>query len=56
MNSWSEVPTSGGAQQGSMVNEVFGEGAWGQFMSKGRKIIYKRNDEMWIYMKDYSTR
>ena len=56
MNSWSEVPTSGGAQQGSIVNEVFGERAWGQFMSKGREIIYKRNDEMWIYMKDHSTR
>ncbi len=54
MNSWSEMGSS--RSIGSRVNEVFGGGAWGRFMSKAQKIVYKRNDEMWIYMKDYSTR
>ena len=57
LNSWADMGSSGPQGNiGSRVNEVFGESAWGQFMSKGRKIIYKRNDEMRIYMKDYSTR
>ena len=54
MNSWSEMGSS--RSTGSRVNEVFGGGAWGRFMSKAQKIVYKRNDEMWIYMKDHSTR
>jgi len=54
MNSWSEMASS--RSTGSRINEVFGGGAWGRFMSKAQKIIYKRNDEMWIYMKDHSTR
>ena len=54
MNSWSEMGSS--RSIGSRVNEVFGGGAWGRFMSKAQKIVYKRNDEMWIYMKDHSTR
>ncbi|MDP6433482.1 MAG: hypothetical protein QGI15_04085 [Candidatus Scalindua sp.] len=57
LNGWGDMGSSGPqGNVGSRVNEVFGERAWGQFMSKGRKIIYKRNDEMRIYMKDYSTR
>ena len=57
LNCWADMGSSGPQGNiGSRVNEVFGESAWGQFMSKGRKIIYKRNDEMRIYMKDYSTR
>ena len=54
MNSWSEMGSSRSTV--SRVNEVFGGGAWGRFMSKAQKIVYKRNDEMWIYMKDHSTR
>ena len=54
MNSWSEMASS--RSTGSRINEVFGGGAWGRFMSKAQKIVYKRNDEMWIYMKDHSTR
>jgi len=54
MNSWGDMTPSGGV--GSAFNEVFGERAWGQFMSRAQKIIYRRNDEMWLYLKDYSTR
>tara|TARA_B100001123_G_C15120497_1_gene951146 strand:- start:250 stop:1005 length:756 start_codon:yes stop_codon:yes gene_type:complete len=57
LNNWADMSSSG-PQKGDeyRVTEVFGERAWDQFISKGQKIIYKRNDEMRVYMKDYSTR
>lgn len=55
LDSWSDM-ASGGLSNASRINEVFGQGAWGRFMKKGQKIIYKRNDEMRLYLKEYSTR
>ncbi len=57
LNNWADMASTE-PQKGDQyrVNEVFGERAWGHFISKGQKIIYKRNDEMRVYMKDYSTR
>ena len=57
LNNWADMASSGRHKGDEYrVNEVFGERAWDQFISKGQKIIYKRNDEMRVYMKDYSTR
>tara|TARA_B100000029_G_C17415975_1_gene902489 strand:- start:113 stop:865 length:753 start_codon:yes stop_codon:yes gene_type:complete len=56
MDGWSDMSSGGATNLASRMNEVFGQGSWGRFMSKGQKVIYKRNDEMRLYMKDYSTR
>ncbi|MBT4661725.1 MAG: hypothetical protein HN927_02145 [Candidatus Marinimicrobia bacterium] len=55
LNSWADMASSG-PSNASRMNEVFGQGGWGRLMSKGQKIIYKRNDEMRVYMEEYSTR
>ncbi len=55
MDKWADMAPSG-RSMASRVNEVFGEGAFGRLMKKGQKIAYKRNDEMRVYMKEYSTR
>ena len=56
MDGWADMSSGEATNLASRMNEVFGQGSWGRFMSKGQKVIYKRNDEMRLYMKEYSTR
>ena len=55
LDSWADMASSG-PSNASRMNKAFGEGSWVRLMTKGQKIIYKRNDEMRLYLEDYSSR
>ena len=55
MDSWADMAPTGPSFS-SRYNEVYGNGAWGQFLKQISKINKKSHDEMRVYMKEYSTR